>query len=213
MFGSLFSGIGGIDLGLERAGMTVRWQVEIDDYATKVLEKHWPETQRYRDIREVHVPGKLKKLSEAQVEEAVAAYQAGDSLQTIANRYIVSRQSMWDLLSRRTTLREQKRTGQENHFFRGGQRADDHAQNQLEKALDRGDIAKPDACERCGSKGRMRDGRSSIQAHHDDYNKPLAVRWLCQKCHHDWHRDNHAIPREEVSQELAAVDLIAGGFP
>lgn len=52
-FGSLFAGIGGFDLGLERAGMTCKWQVEIDDYATKVLEKHWPHVKRYRDVREV----------------------------------------------------------------------------------------------------------------------------------------------------------------
>ncbi len=51
--GSLFSGIGGIDLGLERAGFDVRWQVEIDDYATRVLEKFWPETRRYRDVRDL----------------------------------------------------------------------------------------------------------------------------------------------------------------
>src|SRR5581483_5973557 len=51
LFGSLFSGIGGIDLGLERAGMHCSWQVEIDDYATKVLEKHWPHVARFRDIR------------------------------------------------------------------------------------------------------------------------------------------------------------------
>lgn len=51
-FGSLFAGIGGIDLGLERAGMTCRWQVEIDDYATKVLEKHWPDVTRFRDVRD-----------------------------------------------------------------------------------------------------------------------------------------------------------------
>jgi DNA (cytosine-5)-methyltransferase 1 len=51
-FGSLFAGIGGFDLGFERAGMVCKWQVEIDDYATKVLEKHWPQVHRERDIRQ-----------------------------------------------------------------------------------------------------------------------------------------------------------------
>jgi len=51
-FGSLFAGIGGIDLGLERAGMVCRWQVEIDEYTTKVLETHWPNVARYGDVRE-----------------------------------------------------------------------------------------------------------------------------------------------------------------
>lgn len=51
--GSLFTGIGGIDLGCERAGMQVAWQVEIDPWCSRVLEKHWPNVARYGDVKGV----------------------------------------------------------------------------------------------------------------------------------------------------------------
>lgn len=51
-FGSLFAGIGGFDLGLERMGMSPLWQVEIDDFCTEVLERHWPNVKKCRDIRD-----------------------------------------------------------------------------------------------------------------------------------------------------------------
>jgi DNA-cytosine methyltransferase len=52
--GSLFSGIGGIDLGLERAGMTVKWHSEIDPYACRVLKKHWPDVPNLGNIKEIN---------------------------------------------------------------------------------------------------------------------------------------------------------------
>jgi DNA-cytosine methyltransferase len=52
-FGSLFSGVGGIDLGLQRAGWRCVVQVEIDEFCRSVLARHWPDVPRYGDIREI----------------------------------------------------------------------------------------------------------------------------------------------------------------
>lgn len=237
--GSLFAGIGGFDLGFERAGFALAWHAEIDKAASAVLRYRWPDVPNLGDVTKIHaegyldkivrtfyppsdgvaytpeeaeMAGHLKKLTPEQADECVRMYDAGLSLAPIADYFHVSRQAMWDLLRRRTTLRGQRREGSENHFFRGGSKADDHAQNILEAAIKAGIVTRKGQCETCGSSGFMRDGRSSIQAHHSDYNKPLSVSWLCQKCHHKWHKGHNPIEKE-VPREAAAVDVIVGGFP
>jgi hypothetical protein len=86
-------------------------------------------------------------------------------------------------------------------------RAADRAQNLVDEAVKRGVIIRKSACEICGAMPVFKDGRSGIQAHHCDYNKPLEVMWLCQGCHHKWHKENKAIP---LSTVLAPMKQIAG---
>jgi hypothetical protein len=54
-------------------------------------------------------------------------------------------------------------------------------------ALRNGTLTKPDTCEQCGSS-------RSLRAHHNNYDEPLSVRWLCESCHKEVHK-------KEVSHE------------
>ena len=59
-----------------------------------------------------------------------------------------------------------------------------HACAIVNNALRAGRIVKPRKCEVCGDCPRSR----ALHAHHDDYSKPLEVRWLCSACHGVFHR-------------------------
>lgn len=53
-------------------------------------------------------------------------------------------------------------------------------------AIRDGKLKPAELCSTCGS-------TEKIEGHHDDYTKPLEVRWLCEKCHKSWHRENTPI--------------------
>lgn len=53
-------------------------------------------------------------------------------------------------------------------------------------AIRDGKLIKQTNCSKCNSDYK-------IEAHHDDYTKPLEVRWLCELCHKEWHRHNKPI--------------------
>lgn len=51
------------------------------------------------------------------------------------------------------------------------------AHSAISNAIRDGRLTRPTQCSQCGSEGKR------IEAHHDDYSKPLEVRWLCKRCH------------------------------
>lgn len=62
----------------------------------------------------------------------------------------------------------------------------------VNRALRRGLLARPGNCERCGAK------EDRIEAHHDDYEKPLEVMWLCVACHRVRHQELEREGRDPV---------------
>lgn len=55
-----------------------------------------------------------------------------------------------------------------------------------QKAVTNGLLVKASNCSAC-------DSPEKIEGHHDDYTKPMEVRWLCEGCHKEWHRNNRPI--------------------
>ena len=65
---SLFSGIGGLDLAAEMAGIETVGQCEWADFQTKVLEKHWPDVPKWRDIRQLNEDNFYEKTGRRTVD-------------------------------------------------------------------------------------------------------------------------------------------------
>lgn len=88
----------------------------------------------------------------------------------------------------------------------------DRANDIIHKAIQRGHLKKPKRCEFCLL-------IKSLEAHHEYYNKPLEVIWLCKKCHNEWHKwkkffkikiakfGTKNIPKEEIAKTITLSSL------
>lgn len=87
-------------------------------------------------------------------------------------------------------------TGKNCPLYRGGPRKHKLASTAVERAIRDGSLKRPNICSECGkTPPKFSDGRSGIDAHHNNYNNDyLDVVWLCRACHKFWHRHNNAIP-------------------
>ncbi len=83
-----------------------------------------------------------------------------------------------------------KEAARRNAYNRKGRYPEREKARQLVKlALARGDLTRPTRCETCNAPDKPGlDGRTSIQAHHENYGRPLDVKWLCHACHSKEHR-------------------------
>jgi transposase-like protein len=248
------SGIGMLEKACEAHGGVGTLMVDNDPFCQRILSLRYPDVPLFGDlfdldedtIREVIMGRREPERLKARVD----MYEAGFSLEEVAEYFEISRQAVWEMfknagvemrpqrvlspqaLARRddqTTEPKPKITrprsknsepkkrnrsypSDENPFYRGGTKAHDKSQNLVEAAVLRGSLVRPTTCSECGlDPAPFENGRTAIQAHHDDYNKPLEVRWLCQPCHHRWHRFNEAIPFGGDAPE-SLVDVVVGGF-
>lgn len=61
--GSLFSGIGGFELGAQMCDIKTLWSCEIESFQRKILKQHFPNTYQYEDIRSIENPGYVDIVS------------------------------------------------------------------------------------------------------------------------------------------------------
>lgn len=137
------------------------------------------------DLRERGRP-KEQILNDDQVFIAIQAYREWKwSLDRIASVMHVYHAQV------RTVLID---NGVEMRKHLGGERHDVDAIREVNDAIRRGDLRRGN-CEQCQAPA-WKQGKVNVIAHHDDYNFPLVVRWLCHRCHRAWHQQNMAVEKK-----------------
>lgn len=131
--------------------------------------------------------GYLNKCKECQKANSIAAKKANpDRYRAIARKYANKEDVKLKKKIHRATQkgREEARKGFINYKEKYPKKH--KAVTALKRAVKSGVIVRPTICSECGKEDK-------IHAHHDNYNHPLVVRWLCDRCHKNWHLTNEAI--------------------
>ena len=126
-----------------------------------------------------------RKMAKEQIELAIAMVKQGMSENAVAEYYGVSRQYLHAYCVGRGINSKHGRTKVE---------LEDQSKihNFVNRAIAQG-VLIPEPCEVCGIYGKDDNGKRKVIAHHDDYNQPLQVRWLCHLHHGEWHKNNDPI--------------------
>ena len=144
----------------------------------KAAERYWRDPEKFRARKRKYDASEQGKIANAKRNHAQWIETRDDpewreKRATWARAYRESHQEKHRLDSARQRIKftdETKAKSIVNHAIRDGK-------------------LKREPCEICG--------KEPAQAHHDDYNYPLKVRWLCQDCHAKWHRDNKPIRKRK----------------
>jgi hypothetical protein len=165
------------------------------------MEKQCFECLKVKPINEFYTHGKnstvyMNKCKEC-TKKAVKKYRA-ENLEKV-KEYDRNRPNKDDrVLKNKERLRSDPIAKQKNDK----QRADwikknsvkRNAHQKLARAVLKGIIIRKFECEKCQS-------TIHVEAHHEDYEKPLDVIWLCSKCHHERHRELREIERQKEKNE------------
>jgi len=144
---------------------------------------------------------KQKLLSDEDISDILLLVTSGISMGTVAEYYSVSRQYIFNICRKNNLTKRRELLTHEQMSI--------HPKTNgiVTQAIAKG-ILIPEPCEVCGVYGKDEKGKRRVQAHHDDYNKPLQVRWLCLEHHKEWHTKNRAIPSREKNPKKVTFTKI-----